>query len=199
MNAHSSGFKLYDALLLIGLEGRTGELVVESGNNIGSLLFHEGKILLAFSPYTRAIGDLLVEQEVLTDAELLDVLKQQMTGPHTPVGTLLLKTGKVTFQIIETMVQAQIRMAIKDFSGWNQVDFSFNNKDVKPFDAIHLPVYEFIPADVVNSTLVFVAGLANRVGHSVKEHVIDDKPDLVRFPQQSSPQSGPQGISRPIE
>lgn len=61
MNAHSSGFKLNDALLLIGLEGRTGELVVESGNNIGSLIFHEGKILLAFSPYTRAIGDLLVE------------------------------------------------------------------------------------------------------------------------------------------
>jgi len=166
MNASTSGFKLYDALLLIGMEGRTGELVVESGNNIGSLLFYEGRILLAFSPYTRAIGDLLVEQGVLTDAELLEVLKQQMTGPHTPVGTLLLKTGKVTFQIIEVMVQDQIRKAISDFSGWNTVDFSFSNKDVKPFDAIHLPVYEFIPADVVHSALVFVAGLANAVGPS---------------------------------
>ncbi len=175
MNANSSGFKLYDALLLIGLEGRTGELVVESGNNIGSLLFHEGRILLAFSPYTRAIGDLLVEQEVLTDAELLDVLKQQMTGPHTPVGALLLKTGKVTFRIIETMVQEQIRMAIKDFSGWNTLGFNFINKDVQPFDSIHLPVYEFIPADVVNSTLVFVAGLANVAGHSVKAQPVDGK------------------------
>lgn len=175
MNASTSGFKLHDALLLIGLEGRTGELVVESGNNIGSLLFHEGKILLAFSPYTRAIGDLLVEQEVLTDAELLEVLKQQMTGPHTPVGTLLLKTGKVTFQIIETMVQEQIRKAIKDFSGWKPLEFNFSKKDVKPFDSIHLPVYEFIPADVVNSTLVFVAGLANVVGHSVQAHAVDGK------------------------
>ena len=173
MNATTSGFNLYDALLLIGLEGRTGELVVESGNNIGSLLFHEGNILLAFSPYTRAIGDLLVEQEVLTDTELLDVLKQQMTGPHTPVGTLLLKTGKVTFPIIETMVQEQIRRAIMDFSGWNPLEFNFINKNVQPFDAIHLPVYEFIPADVVNSTLVFVAGLANVVGHSVKAHAVD--------------------------
>jgi hypothetical protein len=175
MNANTSGFKLYDALLLIGLEGRTGELVVESGNNIGTLLFHEGKILLAFSPYTRAIGDLLVEQEVLTDAELLSVLKQQMTGPHTPVGTLLLKTGKVTFQTIEAMVQEQIRMAINDFSRWNPLDFSFSNKDIKPFDSIHLPVYEFIPADVVNSILVFVAGLANVVGHSVNAHAVDGK------------------------
>ena len=175
MNANSSGFRLYDALLLIGLEGRTGELGVESGNNIGSLLFYDGKILLAFSPYTRAIGDLLVEQEVLTDAELLEVLKQQMTGPHTPVGALLLKTGKVTFQIIETMVQEQIRMAIKDFGGWNPLDFSFLKKDVKPFDSIHLPVYEFIPTDIVNSTLVFVAGLANVVGHSVKTQAVEGK------------------------
>jgi len=173
MNASTSGFKLYDALLLIGMEGRTGELVVEAGNNIGSLLFHEGKILLAFSPYTRAIGDLLVEQGVLTDAELLEVLKQQMTGPHTPVGTLLLKTGKVTFQIIEAMVQEQIRKAIKDFSGWNMVDFSFSNKDVKPFDSINLPVYEFIPSDVVHSTLVFVAGLANTAGRSANERSDD--------------------------
>lgn len=175
MNVHSSGFNLYDALLLIGLEGRTGELVVESGNNIGSLLFCEGNILLAFSPYTRAIGDLLVEQGVLTDAELLDVLKQQMTGPHTPVGTLLLKTGKVTFPMIETMVQDQIRRAIKDFSVWDPLDYNFNRKDVKPFDSIHLPVYEFIPAHVVHSALIFVAGLASDGSHAAKAEAIEKK------------------------
>ena len=175
MNVNSSGFTLCDALLMIGLAGRTGELIVESGNNIGSLFFHEGRILLAFSPYTRAIGDLLVEQEVLTDAELLDVLKQQMTGPHTPVGSLLLKTGKVTFTIIETMVQEQIRRAIKDFSSWNPLDFNFITKNVQPFDTIHLPVYEFIPADIINSTLVFVAGLANVVGRPVKTLAVEGK------------------------
>jgi len=167
MNAETSGFALQDILLLIGIEGRTGELVVESGNNIGTLLFHEGKILLAFSPYTRAIGDLLVEQGVLTDAELLDVLKQQMTGPHTPVGTLLLKTGRVTFSVVENMVQEQIRMAVRDFSTWTPLEFSFVRKDIRPFDSIHLPVYEFIPPDVAKAALVFVAGMANTVGPSV--------------------------------
>jgi hypothetical protein len=161
MKADTSGFKLHDILILIGLEGRTGELTLESGNNIGSLLFHEGKILLAFSPYTRAIGDLLVEQGVLTDAELLDVLKQQMTGPHTPVGTLLLKTGKVTFKIIETMVQEQIRKSVQDFSAWSPLEFYFVRKDITPFDSINLPVYEFIPPDIVKSSMVFVAGMTN--------------------------------------
>jgi hypothetical protein len=166
MKADTSGFKLHDILLLIGMEGRTGELVVESGNNIGTLLFQDGKILLAFSPYTRAIGDLLVERGALTDAELLDVLKQQMTGPHTPVGALLLKTGKVTFKIIETMVQEQIRMAVKDFSTWSPLEFIFVRKDVQSFDSIHLPVYEFIPEDAVKAALVFVAGMANVLGSS---------------------------------
>jgi hypothetical protein len=166
MNADTSGFKLHDILLLIGMEGRTGELVVESGNNIGTLLFQDGKILLAFSPYTRAIGDLLVEQGVISDAELLDVLKQQMTGPHTPVGTLLLKTGKVTFEIIETMVQEQIRRAVKDFSAWIPLEFSFVQKNVRSFDSIHLPVYEFIPHDAARAASVFVAGMANILGPS---------------------------------
>jgi hypothetical protein len=168
MNADTSGFKLHDILLLIGIEGRTGELVVESGNNIGTLLFQDGKILLAFSPYTRAIGDILVEQGVLSDAELLDVLKQQMTGPHTPVGALLLKTGKVTFQIIETMVLEQIRRAVRDFSTWKPLEFNFVRKDVRSFDSIHLPVYEFIPQDVLRSAQVFVAGMANVLESSLE-------------------------------
>lgn len=161
MNAASSGFTLQDILLLIGLEGRTGELVVESGNNIGTLLFHEGRILLAFSPYTRAIGDRLVEKGLLTDAELLDVLKQQMTGPHTPVGALLLKTGKVTFPMIESMVHEQIRAAVKDFSAWKPLDYSFQNKAVTPFDTIHLTVHEFISPDLLPAVRIFTAGLAS--------------------------------------
>lgn len=166
MSFTKTGFSLHDVLLLIGMERRTGELVVESGNNIGSLLFHEGKILLAFSPYTRAIGDLLVEQGVLTDAELLDVLKQQKTCPHTPVGAILLKTGKVTFAVIESMVHEQIRKAISDFMLWKSVQFSFISKDVKPFDSIHLPVYEFIPTDIAKSALMFASGMAKAIGIS---------------------------------
>ena len=164
MSFASAGFSLRNMLLLLGMEGRTGELVVESGNNIGSLLFHEGRVLLAFSPYTRAIGDLLVEQGSVTDAELLDVLKQQRTGLHTPVGALLLKTGKVSFATIERMVHEQIRMAVKDFTSWQNVDFSFLKKDVKPFDEINLPVYEFLSPDLLQSALQFVAGMQKTAG-----------------------------------
>ena len=168
MGIVQSGLTLTDIMLLIGLGGRSGELVIESGNNIGSLLFHEGRILLAFSPYTRALGDLLVEQGVLTDAELLEVLKQQRMGPHTPVGTLLLNSGKVTFRHIETMVHEQIRKAIVDFLCWKDVQCSFQQKEVKPFDTINLPVYEFLPADMIRSAHAFVADMVKAPSASVE-------------------------------
>jgi hypothetical protein len=160
MSFAAADFKIQDVILLLGIEGRTGELVVEAGNNIGSLLFREGKILLAFSPYTRAIGDLLVEQGALTDTELLDVLKQQRAGLHMPIGSLLLKAGKVNFKTIEMMVHTQIRKSVQDFSSWQNVDFSFIKKDVRPFDEISLAVYEFLPPDIMKSAPLFVAAMA---------------------------------------
>jgi hypothetical protein len=63
MNSEASGFSLQDVLFIIGLQLRTGELALESGNNIGTTLLHKGKILQAFSPYSRAIGNLLVKME----------------------------------------------------------------------------------------------------------------------------------------
>lgn len=159
MNLTKACFELYDLLLLIGAEGRTGELIIESGNNIGSLLFHEGNILLAFSPYTRAIGDRLVEQGLISDTELLDILRQQLNGPPVPIGMLLIQRGKVTYPILEKLVQEQIRSAIKDFSAWSPAEFIFMKKIIQPTDRIHLPVYEFIPSDVLNAVRNFAQSI----------------------------------------
>ncbi len=148
-----SGFTLEDVLFIIALQSRTGELLMESGNNIGSMLFHDGKILQAFSPYSRAIGDLLVEDGVITDAELLDALKVQKRNPENPLGTLLLKSGKVEFEVIEMMVHEQIRQSVREFRSWNGANFSFVKSNISPFDTIHLMVHEFISSEVLKSAL----------------------------------------------
>lgn len=155
MNCELKGFLLQDVLLLIGLKKWTGELVLESGNNIGSIIFHDGAILQAFSPYSRAIGDLLVEDGIITEAELLETLRQQKKRPASPIGDLFIKTGKINFEVIEMMVQQQIREAIKEFATWQKVRASFAEKDVRPFDRIHLPVHEFILPDTMKSAAHF--------------------------------------------
>ncbi len=149
----NSGFSIESVLLLIGLQARTGELIIESGNSIGSMIFHDGKILQSFSPYARAIGDLLVEGGALTEAELMAVLKTQKDEEYSPVGFLLMKAGKVSFEVIEMMVHEQIRQAVKVFKTWKDLSFSFAGKDVDPFDTIHLPVYEFIEIKTLKAAM----------------------------------------------
>jgi len=157
MKTNSLELSLPDIFFLIGVHTRTGELVLESGNNIGTILFHRGKILQAFSPYSRAIGDLLVEEGIITDTELLETLKLQKMDANTPLGALLLKTGKVTFEVIEMMVHEQIRQAVKEFQSWDSLNFSFTHKDIIPFDRIQLPPHEFILPETIHSAKAFLA------------------------------------------
>lgn len=151
MNNRITGFYVPDILLLIAMQGLTGELELESGNNIGSMLFYQGRILHALSPYSRAIGDLLVEDGLITEAELIDMLKLQKMQTHTPLGCLFLHSGRVSFEIIEMMVQAQIREAVKEFLSWERLSFGFVKKDIQPYDKINMVVHEFIPPAVLTS------------------------------------------------
>jgi hypothetical protein len=118
---------------------------------------HGGKILQASSPYSRAIGDLLVEDGLITDEELMESLKTQKRNIHLPLGVILLKMGRVTYEVIEMMVHEQIRQSVKEFQSWNNVSFSFIEKEITPYDHIHLMIHEFIPPDTVQSAKTFLS------------------------------------------
>jgi hypothetical protein len=157
MDCDLAGFTLQDICLLIGLKAKTGELVVEAGNNIGSIIFHDGRILHAFSPYSRAIGDLLVEGGIISEAELLEILKIQKQKNISPIGSLFVKTGKVSLEVIESMIHEQIRQSIREFISWKKMSISFLEKDIRPFDGINLPVHEFLHTDALKSSKAFLA------------------------------------------
>ncbi len=152
----NSGFSVCDVLFLVGIQSRTGELVLESGNNIGSVVVHNGMILQAYSPYSRAIGDLLVEEGIITETELLEALASQKKDMNMRLGKLLRETGKVTIEVIERLVHEQIRKAIGDFESWENIHFSFITKEISPFDRINMPVREFIRPDTIKTALAFI-------------------------------------------
>jgi len=157
MKTDSLGFSLQDMLLLIGIHERSGELVLEAGNNIGTILFHKGKIIQAFSPYSRAFGDLIVEDGLISEAELLETLKLQKKSNYVPLGGLLLKAGKVTFEVIEMLVKEQIRQSVKEFQSWKDVNVTFVDKDIRPYDGIYLPANEFIDPETLKSAASFLS------------------------------------------
>jgi hypothetical protein len=39
------------------------------------------------------------------------------------------------------------------FSTWNEICFSFVDKDIQPFDTIHLTVHEFVNPETLKSAL----------------------------------------------
>lgn len=153
---------MHDVILVLGIRARTGELVMESGNNIGTVIFHNGNILRAFSPYGQAMGDLLVEKGMITDAELIETFMLQKASPGSLLGTLLVRRGKVSFEVIESIVHEQIRQAMIDFQSWKGVNYNFEHKDIRPPDGIHLSVHEFIPATTIQSALSFLSGQAHQ-------------------------------------
>ena len=157
MKTDSLGFSLQDMLLLIGIHERSGELVLEAGNNIGTILFHKGKIIQAFTPYSRAFGDLMVEDGLISEEELLETLRFQKKSDYVPLGGLLLKAGKVTFDIIERLITEQIQQSVKEFQSWKNVNVTFIDKDIQPYDRIYLPVHEFISPEILTSAASFLS------------------------------------------
>ncbi len=157
MKINELNLKLPDVLFLMGMQLRTGEMTTESGNNIGTMLFHRGKILQAASPYSRTIGDLLVEDGMVSETELMETLKLQKKNEYAPLGALLLKTGRVTFEVIEMMVHSQIRKAMQEFLSWDNINLSFTDKDLQPYDRINLEVQEFIPPSIIESAKAFLS------------------------------------------
>ena len=85
---------LQDVFLLLGARERTGELTIEAGNNIGTIVIDRGKILQSYSPYSRAIGDLLVENGTISESELIETLKKQKRSEYIPPGRPLAQDGK---------------------------------------------------------------------------------------------------------
>jgi hypothetical protein len=139
------------------MQMRSGELVLEAGNNIGTILFHKGKIIQAFSPYSRAFGDLMVSDGLISETELIETLKFQKKSNYVPLGGLLLKAGKVTFDIIERLVTEQIRQSIKEFLSWKNINITFVDKDMQPYDSICLPAHEFIGSETLKSAAIFLS------------------------------------------
>jgi hypothetical protein len=68
-----------------------------------------------------------------------------------------LKAGKVSLEDIEMMVHEQIRQSVAEFTTWDKLRISFLERDIRPFDRIHLTIYEFLSPDTREVSKAFIA------------------------------------------
>src|SRR5438445_4709701 len=79
-----------DALQFIHLGGRTGTLTLTSGELTAEIGFHQGRIVNAWGPGFKRLGELLVDAAIIDTATLEAALKTQETdSPRRSLGQIL--------------------------------------------------------------------------------------------------------------
>jgi len=134
-----------DALQFIHLGGRTGTLELQSGGTVATIAFHQGRIVNAWGPSSKRLGDLLVSEGVLDRATLNAALKaQEAEQPRRSLGQVLISGGALAPEVMYRAIEQQIEKTVYELVTWTQGTFHFTLDEVRPIDDIAV-----VPGDVI--------------------------------------------------
>ena len=118
-------FTLPDIFRLLSQSRKTGRLDVERSAGNGNVFFKEGNVYFAESTLSRElVGQKLVKAKVLTDGQLMKALDEQAEAGGR-VGEVLLRSGLVTAEQLETALRGQIEDAVFDLLRWDAGEFDW--------------------------------------------------------------------------
>jgi hypothetical protein len=122
-----------DVMQLIRLGGHSGTLTVNDGNEEGFVGFERGRIVSAWNPRSRRLGELLVAAGAVDEATLLRGLEAQNTErPRRNIGQVLVRTGGTTPEAIRDVMAAEIERVVGEILSWKSGTFDFAIDDLTP-------------------------------------------------------------------
>jgi ActR/RegA family two-component response regulator len=134
-----------DALQFIHLGGRTGTLTLSRGEVTAEIGFHQGRIVNAWGPDSKRLGDLLVDNGSISQDTLDQALRdQEHETPRRSLGQILVALGALSADAMYTAVQHQIERTVYELVTWTSGTFHFALDDLKPIDDISV-----FPGDIV--------------------------------------------------
>lgn len=134
-----------DALQFIHLGGRTGTLTLSNGDAMAEIGFHQGRIVNAWGPGSKKLGELLIEAGLVDQATLQNALQaQEAEQPRRSLGQVLVGMQAITSEAMYRAVEQQIERTVYDLVTWTHGTFRFVLDDLKPIDDIAV-----VPGDVV--------------------------------------------------
>lgn len=136
---------LPDIFQIISLSRKTGTLIVRSRKGTGLVVFKNGQVIQAGSDVIRdTLGNILVSQGMVDQADLSSALAAQKTAPDKPLGMLLVEMGATSAKVVEDVVRQQIEEIISDLLGWEEGFFNFELGEVAPKDKIEVDTQNFL-------------------------------------------------------
>ncbi len=129
--------ELGDILQIVSLSRKSGVLYLrgEAGPDgsrpEGEIIFQHGQVIRATSTgATQNLGELLVAQGVITEAQLEEALDlQRADGRRERLGNLLIRHFGIPAETIQDAIRHQIEAIVFSFFQWRRGDFSFELKD----------------------------------------------------------------------
>src|SRR6202048_4396884 len=115
-----------DALQFLHLGGSTGPLTHSTNVRTAESGFHQGRIVNAWGPASKRLGDLLVDSGAIdpeTLAKALDV--QEGETPRRSLGQILVSMKAIGAETMYRAVGQQIERTVYDLVPWPQGTFQF--------------------------------------------------------------------------
>lgn len=149
-----------DVMQFVHLGGRTGTLVVESLGRKGEVGFHRGRIINAWVPETKKLGDLLYERGLIDEETLNAALRRQTEdSPRDSLGKILVSMKSVTPDGLRDVVAEQIERTVYELVTWNQGRFEFALDELRPVDDIAVYPGDILPDIHLNTQMVVLEAL----------------------------------------
>jgi len=150
---------LPDIFQIISLSKKTGTLVVRNRKGSGMVVFKNGQVVQAGSDVIRdSLGNILVSQGIVAQADLAAALARQKTSPDKPLGMLLVETKVTTAQVIEDVVRQQIEEIIYDLLAWEEGFFNFELGEVAPKDKIEIDTQNLLLRSGLSAEYLLMEG-----------------------------------------
>jgi tetratricopeptide (TPR) repeat protein len=122
-------FQLLDVLEFLRLQHKSGSLVISSRLGAGVMRLVRGRITSASAPGVKRLGEALVEQRVISSAQLERALARQQDDKEEALGTLLLRDGALLGGQLADVVLRQIMAALEEMLAWTEGNFSFHGAE----------------------------------------------------------------------
>jgi len=117
---------LADVCQLLAMGQKTGCLSITDRSRFGQIYFERGRITFARIVNRRdRLGDLLIRDGRLTDAQLREVLDAQAKEPDRRLGELMVAGGYITQAELAAIIRIQIEEAIYHLFTWSRGSFYF--------------------------------------------------------------------------
>lgn len=146
-----------EVMQFIHLGRRTGTLTLSSGDVRAEVGFHRGRIVSAWSPSSKRLGDLLLTKGLLTRDALAQALRaQQDEQPRRSVGQILVAQKAVSQDAMRRAVEEQIEQTVYELVTWTRGTFRFALDDLRPVDDIAMYPGDIIPDVDLNTQMVLL-------------------------------------------